>query len=35
MSQEPVKATGRFEDEDVWGDAAEDPLDALAQMTEA
>jgi len=28
------KAKGRFEDDDVWGDAADDPMDALANMSD-
>jgi 26S proteasome regulatory subunit T5 len=28
------KGKGRFEDDDVWGDAADDPMDALANMSD-
>jgi len=35
VETEPVKKTaGRFDDADLWGDAAEDPMDALASMSD-
>lgn len=34
MTAKP-KEQGRFDDDDLWGDAAEDPMDQLAGMSEA
>jgi len=31
----PKETGGRFDDDDVWGDAAEDPMDQLTAMTES